>query len=79
MHIWETPLKLSVADNVNVTDVDCVYAALLLIITELLGGVVSSTIVSEQDAEVFPAASLYHTYTVFVPSPVVIVHALDVA
>jgi hypothetical protein len=35
--------------------------------------------VSVYDVEAFPAASLYHAYTVFVPSPVVNVHALDVA
>ena len=34
--------------------------------------------VSEQDVEVFPAASLYHIYTVFVPSPLVNVHAFGV-
>jgi hypothetical protein len=78
-HIWDTPLKLSDADKDNVTEVDFAYASLLLMIIELEGGVVSRMMVSEQDAEVFPALSLYHTYTVFVPSPVVNVHAFDVA
>jgi hypothetical protein len=80
MHICETPLNESEADNVKVTDVDCVYAALLLMIIELLGGVMSSMMVSENGVVFwFPAASLYQTYTVFVPSPVVKVHAFVVA
>jgi len=56
-----------------------VYAAPPLIVIELFGGVISSMMVSGQDVEVFPAPSLYHTYTVFVPSPVVNVHAFVVA
>jgi hypothetical protein len=44
------------------------------------GAVVSRIIVSEYgDVFGFPAPSLYHTYTVFVPSPLVNVHAFDVA
>jgi hypothetical protein len=43
------------------------------------GAVISRIIVSVYDVEEFPAASLYHAYTVFVPSPVVNVHAFDVA
>jgi hypothetical protein len=78
IHICETPLKLSEADKVNVTEVVFVYAAPPLIVIELFGGVVSSMMVSGQDVDVFPAASLYHTYTVFVPSPVSNVHALVV-
>jgi len=67
-----------VADKVNVTEVVFVYAAPPLMVIELFGGVVSSMMVSGQDVEVFPAASLYHTYTVFVPSPVSNVHAFVV-
>jgi hypothetical protein len=78
MHICETPLVESEADNVTVTEVVFVYVALLLMIIELFGGVLSSMTVSEQDDEVFPAPSLYHTYTVFVPSPLVNVHAFGV-
>jgi hypothetical protein len=49
-------------------------------VIELLGGVMSSMMVSENGVVFwFPAASLYHAYTVFVPSPVVNVHAFDVA
>jgi hypothetical protein len=47
---------------------------------DTVGGVASRIIVSEYgDVFAFPAPSLYHTYTVFVPSPVVNVHAFDVA
>ena len=80
MHICDTPLA-SDADNVKVTDVVFAYAAPLLMIIELFGGVMSRMMVSELHGVAFwfPAASLYHAYTVFVPSPVVNVHALDVA
>jgi hypothetical protein len=79
-HIWDTPLIVSEDDKVKVTKMDFVYISeLLLIIIELFGGVVSRIMVSEQAVEVFPALSLNHTYTVFVPSPVVNVHAFDVA
>jgi hypothetical protein len=80
MHIWETPLVASEADKAKVTDVNFVYAALLLIMIELLGGVVSRMMLSEYGVVFgFPAPSLYHTYTVFVPSPVSNVHAFVVA
>jgi hypothetical protein len=49
-------------------------------IIELLGGVISRIIESEYGVVfAFPAPSLYQTYTVFVPSPVVNVHAFDPA
>jgi len=40
MHICDTPLA-SDADNVNVTEVELIYAAVPLIVTDPAGGVVS--------------------------------------
>ena len=62
VHICETPLVASVADSANVTEVVLVYAAPLLMMIELEGGVVSRVIVSENgDALAFPVASLNQT------------------
>ena len=62
---------MSVADNVRVTDVVVVEVSPLFIETDGLVGAVESEIVrvieSLELADIFPAASLNQTYTVFVP------------
>jgi hypothetical protein len=61
----------------RVTDKEFVCAAPAFITSEPAGGVASRAIVSLHAVEMFPAASLNTVYTVFVPSPLVSVHALD--
>jgi hypothetical protein len=59
--------------------VAALFVTPLAVTAEIVGAVVSNTIVLVTDPDQLPAPSLYCTYTVFVPAPVASVHAFVVA